>query len=118
MTFHTIKLAREQIKWSGPTLEVSDSSPSASSGTRTTTTTTFREYSSSPGTYQGFCSKCGSLLTSRSKRQRDQIGILCGILDERFLVESSSSRSAGAEVEVEAEAEEKGNGKGYRNGTA
>ncbi|KAI4157143.1 MAG: hypothetical protein L6R39_000740 [Caloplaca ligustica] len=46
----------------------------------------YREFSSSKGVYRGFCSACGTAFTWRSEETRDEIEILIGTIDEKWLI--------------------------------
>ncbi|KAK6359518.1 hypothetical protein TWF696_000674 [Orbilia brochopaga] len=46
----------------------------------------FREYSSSPGVFRGFCQNCGSTLSWRSLSTPAEIELFTGTLDESVLV--------------------------------
>jgi len=46
----------------------------------------FREYSSSPGVFRGFCQTCGSTLSWRNVETPDEIDLYSGTLDEDVLI--------------------------------
>ncbi|KAJ6260345.1 hypothetical protein Dda_4571 [Drechslerella dactyloides] len=46
----------------------------------------FREYSSSPGVFRGFCQSCGSTLSWRNVSTPTEIDLYVGTLDESVLV--------------------------------
>jgi len=46
----------------------------------------YSEYESSPRCFRGFCSRCGSSILWRSDDQKENIDLLLGTVDERWLV--------------------------------
>lgn len=46
----------------------------------------YKEFSSSPGRFRGFCGNCGSPLVWRSAEKPTEFDIFLGSIDEKFLV--------------------------------
>ncbi|KAI4245365.1 MAG: hypothetical protein L6R42_010201, partial [Xanthoria sp. 1 TBL-2021] len=70
---HLITVTPSQLRWLS---ESDDGRPSAA----------FKEFSSSKGVYRGFCSSCGCAFTWRSDATADEIEILIGTIDEKWLI--------------------------------
>ncbi|KAJ6002779.1 hypothetical protein N7451_005326 [Penicillium sp. IBT 35674x] len=47
---------------------------------------TYKEYSSSPRRFRGFCMNCGTSLIWRSEDKKDTLDLYIGTIDERWLV--------------------------------
>ncbi|KAL8912446.1 MAG: hypothetical protein Q9171_002539 [Xanthocarpia ochracea] len=70
---HSIRVNPSQLRWSSHTEDGSAPPP-------------YKEFSSSKGVYRSFCSSCGSSLTWRSDEIADEIAILSGTIDEKWLI--------------------------------
>ncbi|KAL8721263.1 MAG: hypothetical protein Q9225_002005 [Loekoesia sp. 1 TL-2023] len=46
----------------------------------------YKEFSSSKGVYRGFCSSCGTAFSWRSEETPDELEILIGTIDEKWLI--------------------------------
>ncbi|CAL8576937.1 hypothetical protein XPA_002799 [Xanthoria parietina] len=70
---HFVTVKPAQLRWLS---ESGEGGPSAA----------FKEFSSTKGVYRGFCSSCGSAFTWRSEATADEIEILIGTIDEKWLI--------------------------------
>ncbi|KAL8656857.1 MAG: hypothetical protein Q9226_002506 [Calogaya cf. arnoldii] len=70
---HLITVKPSQLDWGS---DSSDGTPPAA----------FKQFSSSKGVYRGFCSSCGCSFTWRSDATPDEIEILIGTIDEKWLI--------------------------------
>ncbi|KAL8942070.1 MAG: hypothetical protein Q9216_001882 [Gyalolechia sp. 2 TL-2023] len=56
------------------------------SGDRLKAAEPYKEFSSSRGVYRGFCSSCGTAFSWRSEEAADEIELLIGTIDEKWLI--------------------------------
>ncbi|KAI4206448.1 MAG: hypothetical protein LQ346_001074 [Caloplaca aetnensis] len=75
LTPHFITIQPSQLRWANPS---ADNSLTASDP--------YKEFSSSKGAYRGFCSACGTAFSWRSDETADEIEILIGTIDEKWLI--------------------------------
>ena len=75
---HFIQLKPSQITWDSPTQS-------------------FSEYNSTPGNYRRFFSTCGSTMTWRGDCFPDEIEVMTGSLDEKWLIGDRTARVASEE---------------------
>ncbi|KAL8764318.1 MAG: hypothetical protein Q9184_000023 [Pyrenodesmia sp. 2 TL-2023] len=72
---HLITIKPSQLRWTNP-------SPSSN----LKASEPYKEFSSSKGVYRGFCSACGTAFTWRTDETADEIEILIGTIDEKWLI--------------------------------
>ena len=70
---HFVTVKPSQLRWSNQTDNGTAPPP-------------YKEFSSSKGVYRSFCSSCGPALTWRSDETADEIEILSGTIDEKWLI--------------------------------
>ncbi|KAI4246509.1 MAG: hypothetical protein L6R40_001872 [Gallowayella cf. fulva] len=74
---HLITINPSQLRWTNP----------SSDGNRAAAAAPFKEFSSSPGVWRGFCSACGTAFSWRSDdTAEEEIELLIGTIDEVCLI--------------------------------